>query len=316
MQFFTIILLLGHVLAAPLKSIDGTTVTSQQYADLVRNARFAAAAYTDQCSRPPNGAVLVQEIVDPLTDTQGYVARADDTKEIIVALRGSSSVVDFLTDAETSLVPCSSPGVPYPSPARCHSGFQDSWNAVQPKFLEAVTQQVQSHPGYTITVVGHSLGGGLASQAALSMVYNLPGSVITGFSFGQPRTGDVNYANFHDAALTLRQGQPSFHRSVHTTDGVPQVIRQGSTGSPVSTLAGLVLLPNNPWATTGYRHHGTEVWQYVDPASQMGTVQCAGQEDATCQDSVYIFAPLFGINLEHTRYYGVDFANTGPQCAG
>jgi len=48
----------------------------------------AASAYSDTCPRP-NGKVLVKQIDQKITETQGYVARDDSRKEIIAAFRGT-----------------------------------------------------------------------------------------------------------------------------------------------------------------------------------------------------------------------------------
>lgn len=249
--------LLSACLASPLlRRTDGTVVTAKQYANLVRYTKFAAAAYANTCPSP-NGATLVSEFADAKTDTQGYVARDDTTKEIIVALRGSSSVQDIVSDAMSALAVCQSTNVPYPAGALCHTGFQTSYNAVQATVISLVGGQLKQYPSYNITVTGHSLGGGLSSIASLSMAYTFPKSVVTGYSFGQPRTGNTVYANFHDATFPFVNGQPTFLRGIHTKDGVPQVIRQGSDGTTLVSAAGLLLLPNDPNATTGYRHHAT-----------------------------------------------------------
>jgi hypothetical protein len=92
----------------------------------------ASSAYvTTGCARP-NGNTLVSTINNAATDTQGFIARDDTRKEIIVALRGrsaesahlascmvhpifgSTSLQDFVTDAGIALVPFLSPGVSAP----------------------------------------------------------------------------------------------------------------------------------------------------------------------------------------------------------
>jgi hypothetical protein len=92
----------------------------------------ASSAYvTTGCARP-NGNTLVSTIDNAATDTQGFIARDDTRKEIVVALRGrsaesahlascmvhlifgSTSLQDFVTDAGIALVPFLSPGVSAP----------------------------------------------------------------------------------------------------------------------------------------------------------------------------------------------------------
>lgn len=316
--FFTV--LLAITTASPIErraasvgtyKTDGTIVTAQQYADLVRYAIFSSAAYSTTCASP-NGATLVSEFNIASTDTQGYVARDDKTKEIILALRGSSSPEDFLVDVGTTLVPCASSGVPYPSNALCHIGFQSAYNSAVGSIIPLVSSQLAKYPKYTITVAGHSLGAGLASIASLSMKYNFKNNSVVMYNYGQPRTGDVTYANFHDAAFPLVGGKPTSLRSTHELDGVPQAIREGSNGNILATTLGTIVIQNNPKATTGYRHHSTEFWQ-LDSTARNSTIQCVGQEDYTCQDGQFIFAPLLGIDADHLTYYGIPMG-TGNYC--
>lgn len=299
--------------AVPLERRDTgrTTVSDAEYANLVRYTKFAAAAVPMGCATI-YGTTKVKDIANTLTDTQGYVARDDTNKEIIVALRGTSSIVDVLTDASTTLTTCVGTNIPYTAGTLCHTGFMSSYNSVSADFISTVSGQLASYPDYSIFVVGHSLGGGLASFAALSMRYNFPNSPVTAYSFGQPRSGNKLYANFHDASFPNTTGPGTFFRGIHTTDGVPQVIRQGSQGDVITTTTGLLLPTNNPAATSGYWHHGKEVWQFQEPATAADTVQCTGQENPNCQDSSYIFAPILGINEQHLTYFGQ--AMTSPFC--
>lgn len=291
--------------AAPLERRDTgkTTVSAAEYADLVRYTKFAAAALAMGCTTI-YGATKIADISNTVTDTQGYVARDDTNKQIIIALRGTSSIVDVVTDASTTLVTCVGTNIPYTAGTQCHLGFMTSYNSVSDDFISTVKSQLAMYPDYSIFAVGHSLGGGLVSFAALSMKYNFPNTPVTAYSFGQPRSGNKLYADFHDASFPNITGPGTFFRGIHTSDGVPQVIRQGSQGDVVTTAAGLLLPTNNPNATSGFWHHGKEVWQFQEPATSADTVQCTGQENPNCQDSLYIFAPILGINSEHLTYFG------------
>jgi hypothetical protein len=86
---------------------------------------------------------LVSTFNDAGTDTQGFIARDDTRKEIVVALRGrwttfyclgmtlikgelesisrSTSTQDFVTDAEIVLTPFVSPGVNAPGTHHMHA---------------------------------------------------------------------------------------------------------------------------------------------------------------------------------------------------
>lgn len=286
------------------------TITAAQYSDFARMTKYCGATLASTCPRP-NGNTLVSTYYDSTTDTYGYLARDDERLELIATFKGTASATNFLTDAAVTLVQCSSPGVQYPVGALCHTGFQTAYNSVSSQVLALVRAQLALHPKYTIRVTGHSLGGALASLAAVSLKSNFPNQQVFGYTLGQPRTGDFKYAAFVDSLFPFRFGKPTFMRAIHTTDGVPGMPRAGSDGSTVQAGAGTVIPNNNPSATTGYRHHSTEFWQTPDPATRQTTHQCQGQEDITCALSIAPTnpAPAFGINVAHLTYFNTYLAD-------
>ncbi|KAJ7455870.1 alpha/beta-hydrolase, partial [Mycena latifolia] len=252
------------------------------YNDLVFYFQYASSAYsTTGCARP-NGNTLVSTINDLLTDTQGFIARDDNRKEIVVALRGSTSVQDFITDAEIVLAPFVSPGVSPPAGSLAHTGFLTAWNAVASSVISTVRAQVAAHPGYQLVSTGHSLGGALSSLAGISLQQNFGGNTVRMYTYGQPRTYNPAGAKF----INTQFGSRAF-RAVHTTDGVPTIIPQ----------------------LDGYQHHGVEFWNFLDPSSAFTTRSCAASgEDITCSDSI----PSEGIDAAHLTYFNI-FAST-PFC--
>ncbi|KAF7969395.1 hypothetical protein HWV62_27450 [Athelia sp. TMB] len=280
--FFPITLSVLGAVASPLQATKKSGISATLYKDLVWYFQYASSAYSASCPHP-NGNTLIEEFTDSTTYTQGFIARDDTRKEIIVSLRGTSSLGDFITDAELLLENYRSPGVTPPSGVSAHSGFLNAWNSVAVGVISAVKAQVAAHPNYAIVTSGHSLGGALSSLAAVSMKYNFPQNAVRMYTYGQPRTGNDAYAYW----INDQFGNQAF-RSTHTNDGVPTIIPT--------------------WV--GYRHHGTEYWQNPDPASAANTVECAADgEDPDCSASNF----SLGIDLAHTVYYNI-FAIT-PFCS-
>ncbi|KAJ7922911.1 alpha/beta-hydrolase, partial [Mycena leptocephala] len=247
--------------------------------DLVFYFQYASSSYSAAGCARPNGNTLVSNFNDSRTDTQGFIARDDTRKEIVVALRGSTSAQDFVTDAEIVLTPFVSPGVNAPAGSTAHTGFLAAWNAVAPTVISTVRAQVAAHPGYQLVSTGHSLGGALSSLAGISLQQNFPGNTVRMYTYGQPRTFNPTGANFINAQF----GSRAF-RAVHTTDGVPTIIPR----------------------LDGYQHHGVEFWNFLDPASAVTTKSCvASGEDPTCSDSI----PSEGIDAAHLTYFNI-FAST------
>lgn len=261
--------------AARNDTLHKRAITQDQYDDLVRYWKYATGAALDSCPSPL-GNTLVQQISEPITDTQAYIARDDTRKEILIAFRGTTSNQDALTDFSIPLVPFFSPGVKAPIDAFVHLGFLTSWNAIAGGAIATFKNELIAHPGYNIVSIGHSLGGALASVAGIALQQNFPDSHVRLFTYGQPRVGNKQFANF----VNDNVGTGNLYRSVHTDDGVPTVIPR--------------------WL--GYHHHGTEYWQYQDPFSLDVVKQCdPSGEDVTCSDSI----PTKGLTEAHGLYYGI-----------
>ncbi|KAL0958315.1 hypothetical protein HGRIS_000460 [Hohenbuehelia grisea] len=271
-------------LAAPTPEPRATTGISQALFDELKwYFQYASSSYADTCAQP-NGKVFVKKLNNAITDTQGFIARDDARKEIIVALRGSESITDALVDISILPVPLVSEGVDFSlfPLFTVHKGFLTAYNSVAKDVLDTVKSQLVAHPAYSLVASGHSLGGALASIAGLSMQQNFPANTVRMYTYGQPRTFNTPAALFVN-----QQFGNKAHRSVHTNDGVPSLIPQG---------------------LLDYRHHGIEYWQFVDPAVPANFKSCnADGEDPDCSKQIF---PSGGINSAHGLYYGIQSGTT------
>lgn len=261
--------------ALAIKVPDGVPeVAPEKYEELVHYFKYASSCYILLCPRPC-GNTLVTTFSNAMTDIQGFVARDKHRKEIIVAVRGSASLVDVILDAQALLVPLVSPGIKATSGARVHAGFLAAWDSVAMQVLATVHLEKKLHPDFSIVTTGHSLGGSIALLAALSLKGSFPVTEVRTYSYGSPRTGNREFAKFVNDSFGL-----SAHRVVHGNDGVPTMIP----------------------SALGYTHHGVEYWQHSSPASHSTTVQCdPSGEDPKCSISV----PSRGVNVAHTNYFGI-----------
>ncbi|KAI9437657.1 alpha/beta-hydrolase [Lactarius indigo] len=247
-------------------------ISEHVYSELLHFAKYSSAVYQFICPRPL-GNTLVESFSNLLTHAHGLVARDEARREIVVAFRGSHEPADVLTDGNLVLAPLVSRGVE-DNTACVHAGFLFSYNSVRSVVLDAVREQLRAFPGYVVVLTGHSLGGALASLAALSVKSNFPWVAVRLFTFGQPRTGDGAFADLLESIV----GRDNIFRAVHTWDGVPTVVPE----------------------YLGYRHHANEYWQFQEPASVSTVRRCEGQEDPECSHSI----PSLGINPAHGVYFG------------
>ncbi|KAG5640606.1 hypothetical protein DXG03_007951 [Asterophora parasitica] len=168
-------------LASPLLETRADGVSQAVYDDLVRFSRYSSAVYQWICPAP-----LGQTLVNKFSNvgTQGFVVRDNARREIIVAFRGTSDVVDALVDAQIIMTPLRSVGITNVGDAYVHTGFLFAYNVVANDVLSIVKGQVSAYPGYTVVVTGHSLGGSTASLAALSIRAALPSVPIKLYTYG------------------------------------------------------------------------------------------------------------------------------------
>lgn len=123
---------------------------------------------------------------------QAYVVTEMD--KIIVAFRDTGSdkrwerILNMLTDARATLKKMSFLEDPKLSEIKAHEGFVSEYML----FREKVIEYVGMHPDKEIHVVGHSLGGALATLASFDIASTLDREVNT-VTFGSPRVGTKDF---------------------------------------------------------------------------------------------------------------------------
>lgn len=115
-------------------------------------------------------------------DAQAYKLEKDDT--IYIAFRGSNSVFDFISDFDFVQVPFDSRNDVW-----IHRGFKLQFESIKD------TVFADCDPSKKIVFCGHSLGGGLATIAALSYKLANPNANVSCITFGAPRIGNSRFAS-------------------------------------------------------------------------------------------------------------------------
>eukprot|EP01134_Creolimax_fragrantissima_P006619 CFRG6619T1 len=91
-----------------------------------------------------------------------YVCVDKRLKAIVIAIRGTVSTGDMLTDATTKAMPFLN--------GHIHSGFKIAMERVLGEGFECIIDAILRHPSYKLLVTGHSLGAGCAASGALLLV--------------------------------------------------------------------------------------------------------------------------------------------------
>jgi hypothetical protein len=83
-------------------------------------------------------------------------------KKIVVAMRGSVSVANWIADIKFFTTPCTQFG----KGASCETGFYGFWEQSRNFAAKGLAQGLAANPSYGIIVTGHSLGAAAAVYAA------------------------------------------------------------------------------------------------------------------------------------------------------
>lgn len=207
-------------------------------------------------------------------ETQAYVGYDSRKNHIVVAIRGSSNIQNWLDNLNFELVP-------YPPCAatncKVHKGFYEIYKALSTNIIPQVAAALQRHPTAPLFVTGHSLGGALATLTALELTPRVGGRPVYAYNFGEPRVGCPAFAQ-HALKVLPEKTQ---YRIVHKADPVPKV----------------------PFREFGYLHVPREI--FYDNDGNRTWVECrdtATGEDKSCSDR-YPFGLAFA---DHLNYLGVS----------
>lgn len=177
---------------------DLLPVDAALYDKFVYYGAYTQLANQCPCANPSVPGKLIRFIDNRLTDTQVSIWKVEEDKEFIVAIPGTTSTQDAITDISVLLLGYHSVNVFCPGLCAVHSGFLTAWNSVAGDVTKALTELLAKNPEYTVSLTGHSLGGAIVGLAFPSL-RNGPYNVTQAFTFGQPQVGNQAYANYLDS---------------------------------------------------------------------------------------------------------------------
>lgn len=152
-------------------------------------------------------------------ETQAFIAGNDDL--LMLAFRGTGgNIRDWMTDLDIELV--GGPG------GRVHEGFLTALSAVWRDIWRFISQQRHRR---ALWVTGHSLGAALATLAVAKLRLERDEPVNGLYTFGQPRTGDREFAKNFDADF-----EKQTFRYVNNNDIVPRVPFRAMSYSHIGTF--------------------------------------------------------------------------------
>ena len=150
----------------------------------------------------------------------GLVLQASAGGDVVVAIRGTEGIQEWIHDAEFQLVKC-----PFLAGAgQTEDGFTAMYSSLttgladgSPSVTQFLSSQPFPRPVTSLTICGHSLGGALATLLALDVAANTSFKNPATYTHASPRTGDPQFAD------TYNQVVPNTFRIAGRLDLVPKL---------------------------------------------------------------------------------------------
>jgi hypothetical protein len=151
----------------------------------------------------------------------GMILQASDTGDVVVAIRGTEGILEWVQDARFLAVPC-----PFLSGAgNTEDGFTAVYSSMSTApagglpIARALPQLPWKNAVTSLTICGHSLGGALATLLALDVAANAPPlfRTPTVYTYASPKTGDPQFVTTYDHVL------PDTSRVANRLDLVPKL---------------------------------------------------------------------------------------------
>ncbi len=88
-----------------------------------------------------------------------------------------------------------------------HAGFYVSYNnsMLEPNITAAVRKMHAEHPNAPLYAIGHSMGAALATICAMDVKFKVGLRDVRLYTFGSPRVGNLEFANFVYSQTTVRR---------------------------------------------------------------------------------------------------------------
>ncbi|KAJ3406994.1 hypothetical protein HDU80_009943 [Chytriomyces hyalinus] len=217
----------------------------------------------------------------PERPEQGYIAVSPSLKTIIFSIDGTDDWDEWINNLKvwkrswSNLHGCS-------SNVEVHSGFWNTWMELRGRMEPTLVSYLQAFPSYSVTFVGHSLGGAATLVAAVDLVNRraLSANRAILVSFGQPRVGNIEFAQCV-GAMGFKQ--------------TARVVNKKDVG-PVEYCD-----PHLPPIFLGYAHHSHEYWIDLYDVLVTNCNDDSGDEADNCSRTLDADLSV----PDHVNYYNI-----------
>jgi hypothetical protein len=150
----------------------------------------------------------------------GMVLQATGAGDVIIAIRGTEGIQEWIHDADFLMVPCPF----FAGSGHTEDGFTAMYlsmtTGIAPgssTLIKALPSLAFPKPVTSVTICGHSLGGALATLVAIDIAANTPFKNPTVYTYASPRTGGPQFV------ATYNQVVPNTNRIAGRLDLVPKL---------------------------------------------------------------------------------------------
>lgn len=210
------------------------------------------------------------------TGIGAYVGVDHARGEVVVAVRGSNNVRNFITDVVFAFQDSD-----LADGAKVHTGFAAAWDEISEGVTSAVSSALSENAGYRLLISGHSLGGAVATLAGAYLRRSgYPNDIYT---FGSPRVGNDVFTDF----VTDQTGAE--YRVTHLDDPIPRL----------------------PPIIFDYRHTSPEYWLSTGGSETVefaigDILVCVGDANTDCNAGTDI-----GLDVEAHLHYFQEISGCG-----
>jgi triacylglycerol lipase len=162
-------------------------------------ANDSLLAYTQlndpsQFIMPPGYMLLAEFVADVFGNFEPFGYLMQSATDAVLAFRGTDDFPDAIADIRYNQAP-----YPYDASAGAtHIGFTTVYGSTR----DAVQAAVTALPaGITLCITGHSLGGAVATLAAIDIAANTTFTSPIIYTIASPRVGNPDFANRFDGSL-------------------------------------------------------------------------------------------------------------------
>lgn len=190
---------------------------------------------------PAKGYKFVRQIQSKKFRFKGYIAFQSHEKELVIAFQGTMGIEDWMNDLNALMIPLHWSGTKNDR-EKIHWGFYRSYMSVRDQIITNGIETISRNEWKdikTIHILGHSLGGAIASICGLDLRTNYNQNItdkkVRVVTLGQPRIGNLAFSEYYDRSFS-------------------------NANDTLRIINGNDIIPHLPPLATGYIHHSREVW--------------------------------------------------------